>query len=81
MPITILPPKPPPQPYDREDVDSDSDSSVGGADLDGDLSMRPTKRRRHDDAAYQIVTPGEIITEDPQWMRHVSHLPSLRPAY
>jgi exosome complex component RRP4 len=34
--------------------------------------MRPSKRPRHhdvDDAAYQIVTPGEVITDDPQWMR------------
>lgn len=71
MPITITPPKPPPRPQREDDDDdvSDSDSDVGGADLDGDLRMRPAKRARHDDEAYDIVTPGEVITDDPQWMR------------
>jgi len=68
MPITITAPKPPPQPK-RAGDDSDSDSDIGGADLDGDLRMRPAKRARHDDEAYEIVTPGEVITDDPQWMR------------
>ncbi|KAI0009821.1 hypothetical protein F4779DRAFT_639923 [Xylariaceae sp. FL0662B] len=71
MAITILQPAPPPTYNSKNssyDSDSDSDSG-GGADLEGDISMtRPAKRtRRTDDDA--IVTPGEIITEDPQWMR------------
>lgn len=69
MPITITPPKPPPRTQRTEDDVSDSDSDAGGADLDGDLRMRPAKRARHDDEAYDIVTPGEVITDDAQWMR------------
>lgn len=67
MPITILQPAlAVPPPYDPEAAGSDSDSE-GGVDLDGDVSMgRPAKRARRDEA---IVTPGEVITEDPQWMR------------
>lgn len=71
MPITILAPrgtasqhKPPA--HHAADSDSDSD---GGADIEGDISMRPAKRARGDN--YEIVTPGEIITDDPQWMRFV----------
>jgi exosome complex component RRP4 len=68
MPITILQPAAAArQPfYDPDASGSDSDSE-GGVDLDGDVSMgRPAKRARRDEA---IVTPGEVITEDPQWMR------------
>ncbi|KAI0096066.1 hypothetical protein GGR51DRAFT_544386 [Nemania sp. FL0031] len=83
MPITILQPAPPPgfKPNDNnyaDDVDSDSD---GGVDIEGDVSMgRPMKRyRQSDDDA--IVTPGEIITEDPQWMRgHGTYTTLLPPA-
>ncbi|KAL2115445.1 hypothetical protein VTJ04DRAFT_9700 [Mycothermus thermophilus] len=83
MPITILTPKPPRPLHARpdspadDDSDSDSSSSSGGAalvDADGDLPMsHPSKRVRlgfsssTDNA--NIVTPGELITSDPQWMR------------
>ncbi|RYC58128.1 hypothetical protein CHU98_g8077 [Xylaria longipes] len=80
MPITILQPAPPPlyNPNDPYGVDSESDSE-GGVDLEGDVSMgRPSKRfRRSDDDA--IVTPGEIITEDPQWMRGHGTYTTLEP--
>ncbi|KAK1504746.1 exosome complex exonuclease RRP4 [Colletotrichum tamarilloi] len=72
MPITILAPRGTPshhKPYAAAGAgaaDSDSDSD-GGADIEGDISMRPAKRSRGDN--YEIVTPGEIITDDPQWMR------------
>ncbi|ORY63050.1 exosome complex exonuclease RRP4 [Pseudomassariella vexata] len=68
MPITILHPAPVPF-NDTNNVDPSDSDSDGGADLDGDISMggRPAKRARTEDAA--IVTPGEVITEDPQWMR------------
>lgn len=65
MAITILAPAPA-VPYQRAN-DSDDDSDDGGADLEGDLSMRPTKRART--SAKDLVTPGETVTDDPQWMR------------
>ncbi|KAI0108328.1 hypothetical protein F4814DRAFT_427578 [Daldinia grandis] len=69
MPITILQPALLPVHSPRDaNYDSESDSE-GGVDLEGDISMmRPAKRARRtgDDS---IVTPGEVITEDPQWMR------------
>ncbi|KAI0601410.1 hypothetical protein F4775DRAFT_449231 [Biscogniauxia sp. FL1348] len=87
MAITILQPLPPANqnaPAYLSDLDSDSDSD-GGVDLEGDVSMttRPSKppRRnlRGDDEA--IVTPGEIITEDPQWMRgHGTYTTAQPPA-
>ncbi|KAK8115142.1 hypothetical protein PG999_007211 [Apiospora kogelbergensis] len=67
MPITILQPSLAPPPKPRNDDASDSDSE-GGADLEGDIAMgRPAKRARTQDSS--IMTPGEIITDDPQWMR------------
>ncbi|OBT56581.1 hypothetical protein VE04_05634 [Pseudogymnoascus sp. 24MN13] len=66
MAITILAPAPPIQDVD---YDSSSDSgSDGGAGLDGDLDMRPKKRARRA-GSTSIVTPGEVVTDDPQWMR------------
>ena len=72
MPITILQLAPalPPTNY-ASDSDSDDDGGGGGVDLEGDVSMmRPSKRARRSDDA--IVTPGEVITTDPQWMRYVA---------
>lgn len=70
MPITILQPSLAKEPIyvNRNSYGSESDTdSEGGVDLEGDISMgRPTKRARRDES---IVTPGEVITEDPQWMR------------
>jgi exosome complex component RRP4 len=79
MPITISKLAPAPQ-YIPEsshasdsDMDSDSDSdSSGGADLEGDLKMGGKRRARREN--YNIVTPGEVITDDPQWMRLVFFL-------
>ncbi|KAK4249744.1 hypothetical protein C7999DRAFT_29805 [Corynascus novoguineensis] len=56
--------------------ESDSDSG-GGVDLDGDVPMRPRQQVRTTfqarppprDLASAVVTPGEVITDDPQWMR------------
>jgi hypothetical protein len=78
MPITIHRPQPAGPPRSRHEhinIDSDSDSdSAGGADLEGDVSMRATKRRRssHDDEegyVDEILTPGTLITSNPQYMR------------
>ncbi|KAK4089752.1 hypothetical protein Purlil1_5855 [Purpureocillium lilacinum] len=66
------------------DYDSDSDSDGGGADLQGDVPMRAPKRRRasldddDDDGtdADEILTPGSVITSNPQWMRgHGTYVP------
>lgn len=66
--------------------DSDSEASDGGgADLEGDIAMaikaesrkRPAaaiaanSNKRARDYGSDIVTPGEIITDDSQWMRFV----------
>jgi exosome complex component RRP4 len=73
MAITILAPAPPPIPY-QEDSSSD-DSDHGGVDLEGDAQMPPAKRARH--AAKNMVTPGETVTDDPQWMRYSALIPLL----
>lgn len=73
MAITILAPVPASTPYKAQDDSDDSDE--GGVDLEGDIDMRPAKRARK-----TIVTPGEIITEDPQWMRYVcAHITFVKP--
>lgn len=87
MAITIIQPKPVPQYTDQRsaliksnpDSDSDaseSDSEAGGVDVQDDIALaikaesrRPARRARY---GSDIVTPGEVITDDPQWMRFVS---------
>ena len=74
MPITILQPKPAPRRPAALAYDSDADSdSSGGIDLDGDVAMTAHK------ADTDLVTPGELITDDPQWMRYA--LPSYPLPY
>lgn len=66
MAITILAPAPPCVPHQVDNSSEDSDD--GGVDLPGgDLDIRPAKKARH--SSKDIVTPGEIVTDDPQWMR------------
>ncbi|OAA42131.1 hypothetical protein NOR_04980 [Metarhizium rileyi] len=78
MPITILKPQAAarrPTPL-ATDSDSDSDSEPGGVDIQGDVSMSGTKQRRSIDPD-EILTPGAIITSNPQWMRgHGTYLPA-----
>ncbi|EEH23434.1 hypothetical protein PABG_05645 [Paracoccidioides brasiliensis Pb03] len=64
MVITILPPSRPEEQFDSSD--DESRDSEGDVDMSGDHS-RPAKRLRLSKGA--IVTPGEVITDDPQWMR------------
>lgn len=64
MAITILAPTPAAFAYTADS----SDESDGGIDLEGDVDMHPKKRARHY-ASTNIVTPGETVTDDPQWMR------------
>ena len=64
MPITILQPQPPP-PLPRHDASSDEDDIL---DEDGDVEMeRGAQKARI--SSRKIVTPGEVVTEDSQWMR------------
>lgn len=60
MPFTIVAAKPAVQPSST--TLSSSPSSSDDEDL-----PRPSKRARH--ASKGIITPGEVVTTDPQWMR------------
>ena len=73
MAITILAPAAANESYEESDRES-QDSEDGGANLTDDIEVRPKKRRKNDS---DIVTPGESVTDDPQWMRYASALPSL----
>lgn len=68
MAITILAPAAASIPYHADDSSDDlgSDDDDGGVELDP--GMRPAKRARH---SKEIVTPGETVTDDPQWMRYI----------
>ncbi|PNY27473.1 Exosome complex component rrp4 [Tolypocladium capitatum] len=76
MPITILQPQPAPQRPAAAAGGFSSDS-----DSDGGVSVRAPKRRRaslddEDDDAGEILTPGAVITSNPQWMRgHGTYVP------
>ncbi|KZZ88908.1 hypothetical protein AAP_04700 [Ascosphaera apis ARSEF 7405] len=78
MPITILPPVVEADPY----VSSDDDFEDSDGDVDMDLDAnkpRPSKKLRLSKGG--VVTPGEIITDDPQWMRgHGTFTPSTTSA-
>jgi exosome complex component RRP4 len=69
MAITILAPAPVAVDY-HEGSSSDED---GGVDIEGDIDMRLAKRAR-----TSIVTPGETVTSDPQWMRQANSYSSSR---
>lgn len=73
MAITITQPKPVPR-YTRRtsSAGSDSDSDDGGADIEGDIKMSTARSSAAAATAAghsDIVTPGEVITTNPQWMR------------
>ncbi|KAI9788397.1 MAG: exosome non-catalytic core subunit rrp4 [Peltula sp. TS41687] len=63
MAITILKPEPAPM----HDYDS-SDEEIH-VDLEGDIEMAEARHGKKSKSLKAIVTPGEIITDDPQWMR------------
>lgn len=77
MAISILPPAPAPPSSHHGTSDN------GSPDSDGDVDMAdsgpPTKRAKLSHKA--IVTPGETVTDDPQWMRcaYYSHLTPASP--
>lgn len=65
MGLAVLPPDPEDDNglVEISDDDEDSDVSVHNED------ERPFKRRRLSASSRQIALPGEIITDDTQWMR------------
>lgn len=65
MAITILPPAPAAPAYYQESSDNESLDSEGDVDMVD--SERPTKPAGI--SGKGIVTPGETVTDDPQWMR------------
>jgi exosome complex component RRP4 len=78
MAITILAPVPAAMPYHYE-VSSDESDDDGGVDLQGGVSMPPAKRAKRARHAKDIVTPGETVTDDPQWMRYAFQSSMLYP--
>ncbi|SPN99540.1 related to 3`-_5` exoribonuclease [Cephalotrichum gorgonifer] len=74
MPITIIKPKAASRRHALSSYNSDAGSdSEGGVDLDGDVSMDAKSAR---ETETNLVTPGEIITDDTQWMRgHGTYVP------
>ena len=75
MAITILPPvvEDIGAAHAYSDADSMSMDSDGGVELGPAEASRPSKRPRLGgaDIGTGIVTPGEVVTDDPQWMRFV----------
>ncbi|PYH90557.1 hypothetical protein BO71DRAFT_361212 [Aspergillus ellipticus CBS 707.79] len=76
MAITIVPPVVEdvdvPYPDSDSDVDAMSVDSDGGVDLAAGDASRPSKRPRlvaGTNIGAGVLTPGEVVTDDPQWMR------------
>lgn len=70
--ISPLAPVSQPQSQSYNDDNNNIPPPLPSIDSDGDIDMglsdgRPSKRPKLGNAA--IVTPGETVTEDPQWMR------------
>lgn len=75
MAITILPPTVEDDAYyssEEETFDSDEDVDMGDA---------PPPAKRPKLSSISILTPGELVTDDPQWMRYVNlNLSTENPA-
>ncbi|KAK6355796.1 exosome non-catalytic core subunit rrp4 [Orbilia javanica] len=66
MPIQIIAPAP----FVAADEEDDEGGVSLGLDNDGDIAMDgDAPRRTVGRQTGGIVTPGEVVTEDPQWMR------------
>jgi len=67
MPITILPPAPAIHAAYNADFTEDNDFDL---DPDGDVDMGKGGQMRSGlKTSRHVVTPGELVTDDPQWMR------------
>lgn len=73
MPVSISTPAAP-EPPSHHFVRDGEDEFAQDADGDVDMlaNVRPTKRARLSNRGGALVTPGEIVTSDPQWMRYAS---------
>lgn len=72
MAITILPPVTDTGDvtYPDSDMDSMSVDSDGGVNLEPGQSSKQGLRMAGLDISTGVVTPGEVVTDDPQWMRY-----------
>ncbi|PSR97703.1 hypothetical protein BD289DRAFT_425553 [Coniella lustricola] len=65
------------RPAPDSDSDDDDDDDGGGVDIEGDVAMNMGYSNNDDNSnnnnyskhASDIVTPGEVVTDDPQYMR------------
>ncbi|KAI1006102.1 hypothetical protein K3495_g2117 [Podosphaera aphanis] len=74
MPITILAPAPAPISLTFSNILEASDDEDGGVKIQSTEDDRPTPGAHR--AESEIVTPGETVTDDPQWMRgHGTYVP------
>jgi hypothetical protein len=66
MGLAVLPPDSEDEnvPVQISDDEEDSDAS-----MQDDDAGRPSKRRRLASSSRQTALPGEVITDDTQWMR------------
>ncbi|KAL7268406.1 Exosome complex component rrp4 [Rhizina undulata] len=66
--ISILPPKPAPtKVFSHLEATSEDEDELRGFDEEGDVPMGGAHSAKK--ARVSIVTPGEVVTSDPQWMR------------
>ena len=67
MPITISPPAPAAPLAERNEPSDEDDVWESDGDVEMEDISRGSKRLRF--SRRNIVTPGELVTDDPQWMR------------
>lgn len=65
MGLAVLPPDPEEENVPVEAYEDDEDIDTSMQDEDD----RPFKKRRLGGSSHQIALPGEMITDDTQWMR------------
>ena len=64
MTFSIVPPTAPPTIAGRNSPGSDASD-----DEDGDVDIARQRKSGKQRSGRAIITPGEVVTEDPQWMR------------
>jgi exosome complex component RRP4 len=73
MAFTILPPS-----YEEEEsLSYIGDSSEPDSDVDMQDTSRASKRPKL--SKKSVVTPGELVTDDPQWMRSAKRIVATQP--